>query len=246
MHVKHARNYTCISCLCTYTFSTIYWYLLFCASSYLYLVIARALDWYTFWVTSSFRDNRLYALCVRQNCHCICRQPPRPKIFYRAHTCTREVTSVSLLWHVVFIFRSQKSLFSSSFCCLSEQFFFKTTAEACPLRVANAYLHTAQNENSSWGFQAQGKPHVFRNRTTCKNMQSNKSTTRGCTCAICNDHLNVRKQYLVIFYLRRTLTVLPRKSEHPVSPNTQVRITVVSSYQGWPNLKGSSNNQQHQ
>ena len=27
-------------------------------------------------------------------------------------------------------------------------------------------------------------------------------------------------------------TVLPRKSGHPVSPNTQVQITVVSGYQG--------------
>ena len=41
------------------------------------------------------------------------------------------------------------------------------------------------------------------------------------------------------------LTVLPRKSGHPVSPNTQVRITVVFGYQGWPDLKGSSNNQQY-
>ena len=41
-------------------------------------------------------------------------------------------------------------------------------------------------------------------------------------------------------------TVVPRKSGHLLSPNTQVRFAVVSGYQGWTDHGGSSNNQQHQ
>ena len=41
---------------------------------------------------------------------------------------------------------------------------------------------------------------------------------------------------------RWAITVVPWKPGHLLSPNTQVRLAVVSEYQGWTDLRGSSSN----
>ena len=55
----------------------------------------------------------------------------------------------------------------------------------------------------------------------------------------------VRIYYKGVPLPRIPVTVVPQKSGHMLSPNTNDRISVVSGYPGWPDPEGLSNNQQY-